>query len=188
MKAPKYVAVLLMIIALASCGGGIGNQPINADGFAIIEKEIENKFGKDAYFTKITVMHYESIGNTVSLTVAEAPESLKMEEWNFVRGSWKQESGITIEIPEGTKASDFMFQLNEQINLSRLGGLVEKSTEQLTAEKNIENPRLEMAYVNFPRNGDISKAEYIVVLKPENGGTSFTFSYKLNGDFINMSY
>jgi len=27
-----------------------------------------------------------------------------------------------------------------------------------------------------------------VMLNPENGGTTFTFRYKLNGDFIEMDY
>ena len=121
-------------------------------------------------------------------TVTDNPESLKMGQWNQTQSTWKQNSEISLEVPQGSKAADFMFQLNEKINLTKLGELVEKSSLQLTAEKNIENPALHMAFVKFPKNGDISKAEYTVMLKPENGGTTFTFYYKLNGDLIKMDY
>ncbi|MBG6130690.1 hypothetical protein IWQ47_002166 [Aquimarina sp. EL_43] len=189
MKTIQCIAIVAVAVAtLISCGGSISNQPANADGFSAIAKEIENKFGEHAHFTNITIMHNKSIGNTISLTVTEAPESLKMGQWNFVNASWEQNSEITVEIPEGTKAADFMFQLNEKINLKKLGELTEQSCKRLTTEKDIKNPTLKMAFVKFPKNGDNSKTEYVVTLEPENGGTSFTFYYKLNGDFINMNY
>lgn len=189
MKTIQCIAIVAVAVAtLISCGGSVTNQPANADGFSAIAKEIENKFGEHAHFTNITVMYSKSIGNTISLTVTEAPESLKMGQWNFVNGSWKQNSEITVEIPEGTKAADFMFQLDEKINLRKLGELAEKSSKQLTAEKNIENPKLKMAYIKFPKNGDISKTEYVVNLEPENGGTKFTFLYTLDGELIKMNY
>ena len=81
-----------------------------------------------------------------------------------------------------------MFQLGDKINLTKLGELVETSKKKLTAEKQIENPRLSMAFVKIPRSQDISKAQYSVSLEPENGGTSFSFFYKLDGEFIEMNY
>lgn len=187
MKVLKFIAILA-ILTLTSCGEKTSKQPANAEGFTAIEKEIKAKFGEDAYYTKAVVMYNESIGNMVSVTVTEAPESLKMEEWNLSQNSWKQSSEISLEVPKGTKAADFMFQLNDKINLSKLGELVEKSSKQLTAEKSIENPVLDIAYVSFPKNGDISKADYSINLKPEDGGTTFKFSYRLNGDLIKMDY
>ncbi|UNY98602.1 hypothetical protein MQE36_16165 [Zhouia spongiae] len=190
MRTIKLLAVITVsTLMLLSCGGGgSSKQPATAEGFASIEKEIKNKFGNDAYFTNMTIIYNKSIGNTISLTVTEAPESLKMGQWNLVNGSWNLNSDITIEVPEGTKAADFMFQLNDQINLAQLGGLVEKSKKQLTAEKDIKKPMLEMAFVKFPKNGDKSKTEYVVNLEPENGGTSFSFYYRLNGELIKMNY
>ena len=182
------VIIVTAIITLISCGGGVGDQPANAEGFGVIEQEIKSKFGENAYYTDLKILYIKGIGNTVSTTVTDNPESLKMGEWNLAQGSWNQRSEITLELPEGTKAVDFMFQLNENISLSKLGELVEKSMKQLTAEKNIENPILSTAFVKFPKNGDISKTEYSVTLEPENGGTSFSFYYKLNGDFIEMDY
>ncbi|MEO9894684.1 hypothetical protein, partial [Aurantibacter sp.] len=77
---------------------------------------------------------------------------------------------------------------DETFSLAKLGGLVEKSIQQLKDEKNIENPILSIASINFPDNGDISKAKYWIKLEPENGGTSFSFYYKLDGAFIKMDY
>ncbi|SIS42534.1 hypothetical protein SAMN05421766_101857 [Zobellia uliginosa] len=185
----KIQLIILMIaITLVSCGGDTAKLPANADGFAGIEKELKSEFGDSAYYTDLTIIYNESIGNSISTTVTDAPESLKMGQWTYSLGNWKQTSEVTLEIPEGTKAADFMFQLGEKISLGKLGELVEKSSEQLKAEKDIENPRLEMAFVKYPKNGDLSDAQYIVKLQPENGGTSFTFSYKIDGSLIKMDY
>ncbi len=177
------IAVLLITVFI-SCGKGTGKQSATADGFSEIEKEIKNEFGDGAYFTEVSVTYNRALGNIIGITVTKAPESLKMEQWNLIQGNWKQNTEISLEVPQGSKAADFMFQLNEKMNLSKLGELVEISRKQLEDEKSIENPTLNTAYIFFPKNGDISKAEYYVNLKPENGGTSFRFRYKLNGDFI----
>ena len=131
--------------------------------------------------------HNDSIGNIVNITVTKKPESFKMEEWSFIQGKWNQESDITVEIPEGFKASDFMYQLADEISLSELGELVEDASKKLKEDKKI-NPKLHVASIDYPNDGDISKAEYIIMLKPETGGTTFTYSYNVNGEFIEMDY
>lgn len=188
MKVLKSTILVAALITLMSCGGSTHNEPANAEGFRNIEKEIKSKFGENAYYTDLKVTYIESIGNIIGVTVTDDPESLKMGQWNLTQSTWKQNSEISIEVPKGSKASDFMFQLNENINLSKLGELVEKSSTKLSAEKSIENPALHIAYIKFPNNGDISKTEYIVMLKPENGGTTFTFTYRVDGDLITMDY
>ncbi|WP_159090944.1 hypothetical protein [Aquimarina aquimarini] len=188
MKVLKFTALVGVIITLLSCGGGTSKQSANAEGFAVLEKEIKSKFGDEAYFTDLSIAYNKSIGNIIGVTVTEDPESLKMGQWNLSQDNWTQNSEISLEVPEGTKAVDFMFQLNEKITLSKLGELVESSCKQLKEEKNIENPILSMAQIKFPKNGDITKTEYIVIIIPENGGTNFIFSYELNGDFIGLNY
>ena len=56
----------------------------------------------------------------LGVTVTEAPESLKMGQWNNTQGKWVQNSDISLEVPQGSKVADFMFQLNDKINLSKL--------------------------------------------------------------------
>ncbi|WP_147296621.1 hypothetical protein [Flagellimonas nanhaiensis] len=179
---------LIMAATLVSCGGGASKQKANAKGFGAIEIILKDKFGNDAHYTDLTITYNESIGNIVGVTVTEAPESLKMGQWNLSQDNWTQTSEITLEVPAGTKAADFMFQLDETINLGKLGGLVEISKEKLTAKKQIENPLLHMAFVKMPKNGERTKTEYVVMLKPPNGGTTFTLNYGLNGELINIDY
>lgn len=187
MKTLKFITIVAMITVM-SCGGVTNNQPATADGFANIEQELKSKFGDNAYYTDLTISYNKSIGNIIGVTVTEDPNSLKMGQWNLTQGNWKQNQDISLEVPQGTKPEDFMFQLNEKINLSILGELVEKASGQLITEKNIENPMLSMAFIKFPKNGDVSKTEYTVMLKPETGGTTFTFSHGLDDDSIKMDY
>lgn len=187
MKISKLTfTTILSLFLLISCGGG--NEANNAEGFQEIENQIKDKFGKDAYFTELTIIYNEKIGNSVTVTVSENQESLKMEEWLQSQGDWRQTSDVTIEIPNGSKVTDFMFQLNEKINLKKLGELVEKSKQSLSKEKDLKNPKLHLALVKYPDTGEAAKAEYIVMLQPETGGTTFTYSYKLDGTFIEMRY
>lgn len=188
MKVFRLITAVIIAAISISCGGSIGKESADQKGFTAIEKELKSKFGDDAYYTNLTVTHNKSIGNIIGATVTSSPESLKMEQWNSTQGNWSQNSEISLEVPQGSQAADFMFQLDNNINLSKLGELVETSTKKLTAEKDLKNPVLNMAYISFPKNGDAAKTEYVVMLNPENGGTTFTFRYKLNGDFIEMDY
>lgn len=188
MKKTLIIASTILMNLLISCGGSTDNQPANKEGFSAIEKELKSKFGDEAYYTEIIVTNGESIGNIVGVTVTDDPASLKMGQWNQIQGNWEQNQDITIEIPEGTEAKDFMFQLGEMVSLAKLGELIETAKTQLTKEKQIENPKFHVASVQYPDNGDVSKAEYLVMLQPENGGTTFSFQYKLNGEFIRVDY
>lgn len=184
----KQFGIIISLLIFISCGGNTGDEPATAKGFSNIEKAIKSEFGNDAYFTDINIVYNKAIGNIVGVTVTKDPASLQMGQWNQTQGVWKQNSEISLEVPEGTKAADFMYQLGEQINLEKLGSLVEQSKKQLQEEKNLDNPALAMASVIFPKNGDISKAEYLVNLTPEHGGTTFHFYYKLNGELRKIDY
>ena len=188
LKTLSIVFVLLLVLQITSCSSSTHNQPATAEGFQNIENALKVKFGKDAFYTDLTITYNKSIGNIVGVTVTENPESLKMGQWNLTQDTWQQNSDITIEVPAGTKASDYMFQLGETISLSKLGALVEQSIQKLKDEKDIKNPILSIAGLNFPDNGDISKAQYVINLQPENGGTTFSFYYTLSGDLIKMDY
>lgn len=179
---------ILVATKLLSCSNDTSNQPANEAGFKAIETELKNKFGYNAYYTDLAISYDKSIGNMVMVTVTEDPQSLQMGQWNLSKDSWKQNSDITLQAPNGTKASDFMFQLDDKISISKLGALVEKSINQLKKEKNIDNPTLSIANVKFPKNGDLSKTEYAINLKPQNGGTTFSFYYTLKGELIKMDY
>ncbi|WP_179007191.1 hypothetical protein [Winogradskyella forsetii] len=187
----KYLSLFFAILVatkLLSCGDATSKEPANEAGFKTIEAELKNKFGDNAYYTDLAISYDISIGNVVMVIVTKNPESLQMGQWSLSQDSWTQNSDITLEVPKGTKASDFMFQLNDKISLAKLGALIEKSGKQLQKEKNIDHPILSIATVKFPKNGDISKTEYVINLKPEHGGTTYSFYYKLNGELIKMDF
>ncbi|WP_262732824.1 hypothetical protein [Gaetbulibacter sp. NE] len=184
----QVVIVCITTLLFMACSDNLSQQPTTAKGFSAIEQELKSKFGEDAYYTNLSVIYNETIGNTINVTVAQDPESMKMEEWNVVQNNWKQSSDIVIEVPQGTKATDYMYQLGDNINLTKLGGLVETSTQKLKDMKNLKNPKLSIASIKFPKNGDVSKAEYLVTLEPEHGGTAFSFFYTLDGNLIKMDY
>jgi hypothetical protein len=184
MKKVKFITILYAL-AMASCGGG--TEVANAEGFENLEKKMKDKFGKDAYYTKLSISNIKSLGNVINATVTENPESLKMGEWILTSGKWKQTSEVTLEVPQGTKAADFMFQLGDKVNLTKLGNLVKNSLEALKKEKNID-PVFNLASVIFPKDGDMKKVKYRVELKPKTGGKSFSYYYKIDGSFIEMDY
>lgn len=188
MKKLRFTVAGLMLTTLIACGGSSGNQEATAEGFTEIENEIKSEFGDDAYFTDLSIIYDKSIGNMIGVTVTKDPESLKMGEWNQTQGAWEQTAEVTLEVPPGTKAADFMFQLGDEISLTKLGELIEKSKKQLQDEKDLKNPTLSIASVIFPDNGDISKAQYSINLEPENGGTNFYFYYNLDGELDSMNY
>ena len=126
---------------------GIEDKLATAKGFTAIEKEIKSKFGDNAYYTDLNITYDKSVGNMIGLTVTDAPETLKTGAYIFSKHtSCKQNSDVALEIPKGTKAADFMYQLNDKINLTKLGELIEKSKKQLAVEKSLKNPILSMAF------------------------------------------
>jgi len=183
----QIVSVAVIALVLMSCDSLSSKQPENVSDFKKIEAELSSEFGNDAYYTDLSVMYIKGLGVTTSATVTKEPTSLKMGQWENSQG-WKQSSEISLELPEGTEAKDFMFQLKDKINLSNLGDCVEKSISHLKSEKKIEKPALHLASVSFPDNGDYSKADYLIMLKPENGGTTFTYTYSLDGELLNFRY
>ena len=189
MNTIKQLSILLVLThSLISCVGGTSSEHHTAAGFEAIENELKDKFGTDAHYTDIHISHDEHLGNMVTLTVTEAPESLKMTQWNLAQNAWSEYSEVSLEISEGSKAADFMFQLGDTFSLKQMGALIEKSKTQLQEEKNLDNPKLFSALIKYPKNGDIADAQYNISLKPENGGTTFRFYYQLNGDLIKMDY
>lgn len=180
MKKIKFVSAALIGIIIAACG----SNSDQAEGFNQIQDDLNNKFGKDAFYTEISITSNSSIGYITNAIVAENPESLKMEQWSQTQGAWTQTYDIEIEIPENTKASDFMFKLGDQVKLDKLYELVEQSKKKITEEKTIPNPTLHMAFIRYPDTGEASQAQYVVIMQPENGGTSITHSYTLDGVLI----
>lgn len=181
------ITLLFTMFLFTACGETVSNQAANADGFAAIENNLKSQFGENAFYTDLSITKNPEIGNIITTTVTKEPESLKMGQWTQAADAWEQTADVTLEVPKGTQAADFMFQLGEEVSLRELGALVEKSKADLAQEKNLDEPRLHVAMVKFPDTGDFGKAEYVVMLKPKTGGTTFTYSYSLDGKRLSMA-
>ena len=188
MKLLKHLSLITLVLIGFSCSNSTSKQAANKEGFIAIEEALKEKFGANAYYTDISITYNAAIGNIIGVTVTEDPESLKMGQFNLTQDNWTQNQDITVEVPSGTKAADYMFQLGDKISLSELGHLVETSSKKLKDEKNIENAVLSIASIQFPNTGDFSKASYLINLQPEQGGTTFSFQYALNGTLLNQDY
>ena len=94
LKTLSIVFVLLLVLQITSCSSSTHNQPATAEGFQNIENALKDKFGKDAFYTDLTITYNKSIGNIVGVTVTENPESLKMGQWNLTQDTWQQNSDI----------------------------------------------------------------------------------------------
>lgn len=182
MKILKFAAIIITGFML-SCSRS-NSTDVSLEGFQKLEENLNDQFGKEAYYTELSITPIETLGNIVTTTVTKDPSSLKMGQWNNTQGDWNLTSDVALSIEGNAKASDFMFQLDEKINLKTLGKLVEQSMKKLITSHNLKNPKLDIAYINFPKDGNLKKMQYVLKLRPEHGGTAFDFFYDIKGNSI----
>lgn len=183
-KTKNGLLAVLVTIFITSCGSDLS---FDAKGFEGVEENLKSKFGNDAFYTQLSIMYVEQVGTIITTTVTKDPSSLKMENWNFSNSSWSQTADVTLEL-SGGKAEDFMFNLNNEVDLSKLGELVESSIKKLKDEKDIDAAVLSIASISAPDDGNKSKTNYFIQLKPKNGGTTFSFIYNLDGKLEKFDY
>jgi hypothetical protein len=180
------IALCAVMLSVASCGSK--NYTQDAAGIEAWSKDLQAKFGANAWYTDLYLMYSDETA-VVSVTETDDPASLKMREWTWSNyAGWTQNSDVTLEINGDAAPEDFMFQLGKQVDMKLVGSLVEKSKAQLTAEKNIENPRLESVSLDAPDDEPVSAMEIRITLTPENGGTDFRFDYNLAGELLRFDY
>ncbi|SDD85293.1 hypothetical protein [Riemerella columbipharyngis] len=159
----------------------------DSESFKELKEELIKKFGKDAYYTSFTIANDKN-ATIVSVTETDNPSSLKMAEWMKLNGVWKQNADVTLEVSEGSKAEDFMFQLDKTMNMELLGKLVDEAKQKVISEKNIKEVNVKMVSFSAPDDGDFSHAQYYIIIEPKQGGTDFKFSYNLDGTLAKFDY
>jgi predicted small lipoprotein YifL len=185
-KSLLSIAMCAVMLTVASCGSK--NYSPDAAGIETWGKDMQDKFGPDAWYTNL-ILAYSDGKAVVSVSETDDPASLNMREWAWTAFTgWRQTSDVTLEISGDASPEEFMFQLGKQVDMKLVGSLVEKSKAQLAAEKKIENPRLESVALITPDREDVSAMTIDVALEPENGGTTFRFEYNLAGELLNFDY
>ncbi|RZS90699.1 hypothetical protein [Aquimarina brevivitae] len=179
----KNLILMLIVILSASCGF---NSSGDVKDFTEIQEELKDQFGENAYYSQLVIFHDPNMGTYFNASGTDKPSSLTLEEWNWMQGNWKQTSEITLEI-SGGKAEDFLFRLDKDISLPKLEELIAASVKKLKDEKNIDGV-LHMASIFNPENGNNKELKYQITLKPQTGGTSFDFTYGLDGGLEDFDY
>ncbi|WP_405411476.1 hypothetical protein [Maribacter sp. Asnod1-A12] len=185
MKTVLKSVFFISLFVLVSCGNGKTNYAENAVSIKSLGDELQSEFG-DAYYTSINVTSSD-LGSVVTVTNTEDPSSMKMADWSYFQGSWKQNSDITLEVPEGAKAQDYMFQVGKQVKFDVLGKIVDDAKAKLKTDKKIDG-KVQTILVNAPNDGNFESMEYYLTLEPMSGGTSFDFQYQMDGTLIKYDY
>jgi citrate lyase gamma subunit len=178
------LAFLFAALLMTSCAK---NFTQDAAGFEEIQNELKSKFGENAYYTNFTVTYDKTVGTIILVTETSDPESLKLEEWQYMRGAWEQRSDVTLEVSDG-KSNDFMYQLSGKFDLKKIGDLIEQSVKKLADEKKIDNAKVKIVSMNTPDNDSAEHTKILIALEPANGGTSFSFFYDLDGNLLSFNY
>lgn len=152
-----------------------------------LKNELQSKFGKEAYYTNISVTNSKT-GSVVGVSQTSDPASLKMSDWTKVQGFWKETAEVSLEVSEGVNPADFMFKLGEKVDLDLVGKLIDQSKEKVISEKKIKDVFVKYIGINAPNDGDFSRMSYSINIEPKGGGTTFTFLYNLDGSLRNFSY
>ncbi|WP_136467480.1 hypothetical protein [Flagellimonas onchidii] len=183
MKKIIYIPLLLLLL---SCNKGKRSYE---DKVSIeeLKTELISKFGKDAYYTKLSITN-KDYGSFVSVSQTDEPSSLKMTDWNYSKGSWKQTSDVTLELFQGAKAVDFMFQLDKIVDFDLIGKVVEESKKKIIEEKGISEVRVENIIIKAPNDGNFNNMKYYITISPKSGGTDFEFWYKIDGTLDHFDY
>lgn len=182
----KLVSVLMLATFLfSSCGKK--NYSYDANGFGEIAAELKSKFGEDAFYSNINITDGKQAGTVMNVTVTKDPASLSMEEWAYSQGVWQQTANVTVEIGSG-EAKDFVFNLKDDVDLTKVGGLVEASKKKLADEKQIEDAAMQITTISAPNGAPKSELQYTIIMTPKNGGTSFSFFYDSKGELTQFDY
>ena len=176
----RLAAMVVALVVLTSCAG---NFTQDVAGFEKIQSVLKSKFGDKAYYTNLMVTYDKSVGTIILVTETSQPESLTMEEWQYMKGAWAKRSDVTLEVSDGV-ATDFMYQLSGKYDLKNVGALVEKSIRKLEEEKKIKNAKVTIVSMDTPDDDSADETKIMISLEPESGGTSFTYFYNLDGELF----
>ncbi|NML24099.1 hypothetical protein HHL16_24690 [Pseudoflavitalea sp. G-6-1-2] len=176
----------LCITAFTSCDyfGGGGRKYETADGVASLVSDLKSEFGKDAWYTDINFSYHKSTGTSTSATGTKDPASKKMIEKTRLKGTWKDNSEITLSLTGDAKPEDFMFTLTELGDLKKLPDMIKLAVDKIKKEKNFDVVATNITVHSPDRLKENSeKFSYLLSLQPENGGTSFSVIFDQKGDF-----
>lgn len=186
-----YCLLMFCFATFASCDyfGGGGRKFETSDGIAKLVSDLKNEFGKEAFYTSIGFAWNSHTGTSINATGTADPASKKMMERTRLKGVWKNNSEITLEISGDAKPTDFMFTLADLGDLSKVPDMIKQSVEKIRKEKNFDVVATNVT-IHSPDElkEQTERFSYHIILEAENGGTSFTTIFDQNGNFKRLIY
>jgi hypothetical protein len=179
MRTIKFTLIFLTSCFLFSCKSGFEH---NKAGMEQLNAELKKEFGSEAWYTSIELVNNGGSDDVITVDETKDPNSLKQEQWSQFHGFWEKKADITLSI-QGAEPKSFMFQLDKEVSLAKLGELMETSAKQLKSEKNIDDAELVLAQIkaSTKMNNKQDGLYYSLSLQSKKSGKSYNFVYSIDG-------
>ncbi len=179
MRASKFILIFFFCCLLFSCKSGFEH---NKAGMEQLNAELKKEFGPEAWYTSIELVNSGGSDDIVTVDETQDPNSLKQEQWSQFHGFWEKKADITFSI-QGAEPKSFMFQLDKEVSLAKLGELMEQSVSQLKAEKNVDDAQVVLAQIkaSTKMNTKQEGLYYSLSLQSKKSGKNYNFVYSIDG-------
>lgn len=174
----KLILMFLFSLCMFSCKSGFEH---NRTGMEKLNKELKEEFGADAWYTSIELVNSGGSDDVVTIDETKDPNSLKQEQWSQFHGFWEKKADITLSI-QGAEPKSFMFQLDKEVSLSKLGELMELSKKKLKEEENIGDAEVVLAQIKASNKMNTKQEGlyYSISLQSKKSGKSYNFVYDID--------
>lgn len=185
MQIRKILSLALLPLLLYSCKSGFEH---NRTGMEKLSKELKEEFGAEAWYTSIELANSGGSDDVVTVDQTKDPNSLKQEQWSQFHGFWDKKADITLSI-QGAEPKSFMFQLDKEVSLGKLGDLMEQSRQKLAQERGVDDGQVILAQIRASNQMN-TKAEgiyYSISLESKKKNKSYNFVYNLDGSLKTLN-
>lgn len=185
MHTSKLLVTFFFSLLLYSCKSGFEH---NKAGMEKLNAELKKEFGAEAWYTSIELVNSGGSDDIVTVDQTKDPNSLKQEQWSQFHGFWEKKADITLSI-QGAEPKSFMFQLDKEVSLAKLGELMEQSRKRLLDEKKVDDSQVVLAQIKASSKMN-SKQEglyYSISLQSKKGNKSYNFVYNIDGNLKTLN-
>lgn len=175
----KLLLILICVLLLQSCKSGFEH---NRAGMEKLNKELKEEFGTDTWYTSIELANSGGSDDIITVDQTKDPNSLKQEQWSQFHGFWEKKANITLSI-QGAAPKSFMFQLDKEVSLAKLGELMELSKKKLEEETKVDDGAVILAQIKASNQMNTKEEGlyYSIVLESKKAGKSYNFVYNMDG-------
>jgi hypothetical protein len=185
MQMPKLIIVILFSLFIFSCKSGFEHNKV---GMEKLNKELKEEFGAETWYTSVELVNSGGSDDIVTIDQTKDPNSLKQEQWSQFHGFWEKKADITLSI-QGAEPKSFMFQLDKEVSLGKLGELMERSKKQLQDEKKIDDSEVVLAQIKASNKMNTKQEGlyYSISLQSKKTGKNYNFVYGMDGNLKTLN-